>query len=121
MSRKQDYPDDIFDQTRMSFGDHIEELRSRLLKAIYGLLFFLIIGFVLDSVGEQLNRPNLGIGRPMMKVITAPVEDQAKNFYANRIEAAKQKIENLQESAPDDVKRVIGKHGYSGCVRVNRR
>jgi len=106
MSRKQDYPDDIFDQTRMSFGDHIEELRSRLLKAIYGLLFFLIIGFVLDSVGEQLNRPNLGIGRPMMKVITAPVEDQAKNFYANRIEAAKQKIENLQESAPDDVKRV---------------
>ena len=48
MPRNHDYPDDIFDQTRMSFGDHIEELRSRLLKAIYGLLFFLIIGFILD-------------------------------------------------------------------------
>jgi sec-independent protein translocase protein TatC len=114
MPRNNDYPDDIFDQTRMSFGDHIEELRSRLLKAIYGLLFFLIIGFVLDSVGEQLNRPNLGIGRPMMRVITAPVEDQARNFYDRRNKAAKLRLENLQASDPEAVQRVREKLAANG-------
>jgi sec-independent protein translocase protein TatC len=92
MPRSHDYPDDIFDQTRMSFGDHIEELRSRLLKAIYGLLFFLIIGFILDSIGEQLDKPWLGIGRPMMRVITEPVESQARAFYARRNELAKKRL-----------------------------
>ena len=48
-----EYPEDIFDNSRMSFGDHIEQLRSRLLKAIYGLVFCLSIGFVLDYVGKQ--------------------------------------------------------------------
>ncbi len=114
MPRNNDYPDDIFDQTRMSFGDHIEELRSRLLKAIYGLLFFLIIGFVLDSVGDQLNRPNLGIGRPMMRVITAPVEDQARNFYDRRNKAAKERLANMAESDPEAVQRVREKLAANG-------
>ena len=29
-------PDDMFADTRMSFGEHIEDLRSHLLRAIYG-------------------------------------------------------------------------------------
>jgi sec-independent protein translocase protein TatC len=109
MARNSAYPDDIFDQSRMSFGDHIEELRSRLLKAIYGLLFFLIIGFVLDSVGEQLDMPKLGIGRPMMGVITEPVESQARNFYARRNDKARNKLENLKPSDPDEVIRIRAK------------
>jgi len=63
--RSDNYPEDIFDESRMSFGDHIEELRSRLIKALYGLGFFLLIGFILDYSGDALGYPSLGIGRPM--------------------------------------------------------
>ena len=79
-----DYPDDIFDNTRMSFGDHIEELRSRLIKALLGLAFCLIIGFILDGIGDYMDRPNFGMGRPAMRIITEPVETQVRNFYARR-------------------------------------
>ena len=36
--------DDVFAETRMSFGDHLMDLRSRLIKSIYGLL----VGFVIS-------------------------------------------------------------------------
>jgi sec-independent protein translocase protein TatC len=90
--RSNTYSDDIFDNSRMSFGDHIEELRSRLIKALYGLGFFLVIGFFLDYAGDSLGFPNLGIGRPMMKVITEPAEAQVRAFYEKRNERARSKL-----------------------------
>ena len=48
-SQSSEYPDDIFDHSRMSFGDHLDELRTRLIRAIIGLVFFLTIGFILRS------------------------------------------------------------------------
>lgn len=85
-----EYPEDIFDDTRMSFGDHIEELRRRLILALYGLGFFLLIGFLLDWVGKEvLHTDNFGIGIPMMKVITDPVETQVRDFYQKRNQRAK--------------------------------
>jgi sec-independent protein translocase protein TatC len=105
-ARSPEYPEDIFDETRMSFGDHIEELRSRLLKALYGLAFFLLIGFVLDYVGKDvLGNDNFGIGIPMMKIITEPVESQVRNFYKVRNEKAKEKL--LFERTPEDEARAI--------------
>jgi sec-independent protein translocase protein TatC len=83
-SKNHDYPDDIFADTRMSFGDHIEELRKHLLRAIYGFLVVLIGGLVLDFVGEQVGNPNIGVGRPMLRVIVDPAESQVRAFYARR-------------------------------------
>lgn len=81
MPRKHDYSEDLFADTRMTFGEHIEELRTHLLRAIKGLVFFLFIGFFLDAIGTFLDKPWLGIGRPMMGVITRPVTDQLKIFF----------------------------------------
>jgi hypothetical protein len=78
--------EDLFSDTRMSFGEHIEELRSHLLSAIKGLLFFLIIGFVLDSIGLLVGSDRIGIGRPMFSVVTQPVKDQLTAFYKRRLE-----------------------------------
>ncbi len=108
-ARSPEYPEDIFDTTRMSFGDHIEELRRRLILALYGLAFFLTIGFVLDNVGEAMNMPNLGIGRPMMKVITEPAESAARAFYDRRNEKAKDRL-TLEPPDPkklEDVRRKL--------------
>lgn len=91
-SKEHHYPDDIFDESRMSFGDHLEELRTRLIRALYGLGLCLVIGFVLDGIGDSLGYPNLGIGRPMMKVIVDPVESQVRNFYAKRALQTEQRL-----------------------------
>lgn len=105
--RTPEYPDDIFDDTRMSFGDHIEALRSRLIKALYGLAFFLIIGFVLDYVGKSMGWENFGIGIPMMKVITDPVESQVRNFYQARNAKAEDKLlKGFERTSEDEARRI---------------
>ena len=82
--RHPDYDEDFFKDTRMSFGDHLEELRTRMWRAIKGLGVFLILGFILDGLGDRFNLPWLGIGKPMLKVIIDPVEEQVKQFYHER-------------------------------------
>jgi sec-independent protein translocase protein TatC len=113
-----EYPDDIFADTRMSFGDHIEELRSRLFKAIKALGFFLMIGFVLDGVGYQFGWHNFGVGRPMMKVIVDPVETQARNFYYRRSQAAIARLPDKVEWASADEAAAIRKRMQDGGLSL---
>jgi sec-independent protein translocase protein TatC len=93
-----EYDDDFFRETRMSFGDHLEELRIRMWRAIKGLGLFLVIGFILDGIGDRAGLPWLGIGRPMLRVITDPIKDQVKEFYADRATTAKGKLEDARKS-----------------------
>jgi sec-independent protein translocase protein TatC len=103
--KHQDYSDDIFDHTRMSFGDHIEVLRRHLLRALMGLGLCLIGGFILDSIGAALNIKSLGVGRPMLEVIVEPAENQVRAFYARRNERALTKLAQVQ-SDPSEVERI---------------
>src|SRR5438270_4945327 len=66
--RKDDHfdPDDMFADTRMSFGEHIEDLRTHLLRALYGFL----IGFVIA----------IPLGPYVLRFIAKPVEDQLRLF-----------------------------------------
>ncbi len=94
-------PDDIFAETRMSFGDHIEELRKYLLRAIYGLLVVLVGGFFLDGIGEYLESDYIGLGRPMLQVIVYPAESQVRAFYARRNEKALKKLTEIQSDVTE--------------------
>lgn len=85
--------DDMFSDSRMSFGDHIEELRRHLWRAIYGVLFFMVIGFVLDQVGDAVGMDYLGIGKPLMKIIQTPVENAIVEFDDRRYERVKKEAE----------------------------
>ncbi|MFO0851440.1 MAG: twin-arginine translocase subunit TatC [Gemmataceae bacterium] len=107
-TKQQPYPDDIFADTRMSFGDHIEELRKHLLRAIYGLLVVLLGGIGLDALGEYLNIKSLGVGRPMLEVIIEPAESQVRAFYARRNERAATRLVDAA-SDPAEVERVKAK------------
>ncbi|MCI0379176.1 MAG: twin-arginine translocase subunit TatC [Gemmataceae bacterium] len=60
-------PDDMFSDTRMTFGEHIEDLRSHLLRAIYGFVIAVLA--------------SLFIAKPVLYVIAAPVEQQLGVFY----------------------------------------
>src|SRR5579871_2949175 len=83
--------DDFFKDSRMSFGDHLEVLRRHLWRAIAGLAFCLCIGFVLDAIGDALDVPWLGVGKPLMAVIRAPVQEALTGFYNKRIKNFEEK------------------------------
>jgi sec-independent protein translocase protein TatC len=115
-SKYDEYPDDIFKDTRMSFGDHIEELRVRMLRALKALLFFMVFGFVLDAIGEAFKKPNLGVGRPVLRIITEPVEEQVRDFYNRRIEriAAEKLLAESNATAEEiaAIRAKLKKNGY---------
>ena len=104
-----DHSEDLFADTRMSFGEHIEDLRTHLMKAIKGLAFCITIGFVLDSIGLAIGANWIGIGRPMMDVITNPVREQLNAFYDRKEaavvdKAAQDEVEALRTIEPKPVK-----------------
>ena len=103
-----EYGDDIFDHTRMSFGDHIDTLRTHLIRALYGLGICLTFGFVLDMIGAQLGIRSLGVGRPMVEVITEPAQEQVRAFYMRRNERIVGKLTSNQ-SNPEEVQRIRAK------------
>jgi sec-independent protein translocase protein TatC len=87
-------PDDFFADTRMSIGDHIEELRLHLFRAIGGFLVGLIFGFFL--------------GQPVMHIIARPVESQLLRFYSDRVERKRKELldqnaEILKYNRPQEV------------------
>jgi sec-independent protein translocase protein TatC len=63
-------PDDFFADTRMSFGDHLEELRAHLWRAIMGFGVALFLSFF--------------IGHIVVEFITAPVKRELSKFYERR-------------------------------------
>ena len=67
-----EFADDIFAHTKMSFWDHIEELRTHMWRAILGFLVCLCVG--------------LAVGKPVTEFIARPVERELMNFYNRRIE-----------------------------------
>ena len=93
--------DDMFKDTRMSFGDHIEELRVHLWRAISGLIICMFIGFVLDQIGDALDRPWIGIGKPAMAIIKAPVEKALNEFYDRRLKRLERESKG-KENIPDN-------------------
>lgn len=99
-------PDDIFAESRMSFGDHIEELRTRLLKALKALMFFLVIGFALDGIGAMMEWENFGVGRPVFNLMTQTVEDQVRDFYNRRNEKVWKKLPQFERLSVEEAERI---------------
>jgi sec-independent protein translocase protein TatC len=81
------HEDDLFRHSSMSFGEHLEELRSRLFRAALWLLFGVIIGFI--------------VGQPVVLLIQAPMERALKDFYENK-SRAELEARNGAELAPCD-------------------
>jgi len=102
-----EYPDDIFRDTRMSFGDHIEELRTRMFRALKWLMLFMVLGFILDGIGKSVGNPKIGIAFPMLTVITDPIESQVRDFYHRRAErVALKKLTELAEATPEEIRTI---------------
>lgn len=79
-----DSSEDMFAETRMTFGEHLEELRVHLLRAIYG--FMIALAFSLAF-----------LGKPALRIISEPVTKQLEAFY----QAHAQKVIEELPSNPD--------------------
>jgi sec-independent protein translocase protein TatC len=88
--RKYDYPEDFFVDTRMTFGDHLEELRLHLWRALAGFGVAMVFCFF--------------IGKPVLKVVIIdPVENQLVDFYDRRAaELRKERHDQLWEKYEKD-------------------
>jgi sec-independent protein translocase protein TatC len=71
MTRKQ-YDEDLFADSTMTFGEHLEELRIRLWKAILGLIGGIIIGMLL--------------GGHVVNFIQRPLTNALANYYQRKTE-----------------------------------
>jgi Tat protein translocase TatC len=78
-TKKYNYSEDMFADTRMTFGEHIEDLRVHLWRAISGFVLIMLMVFVCDGIG-LLTGTSFGIGRPVLKFITSPLTGQLAEF-----------------------------------------
>jgi sec-independent protein translocase protein TatC len=70
--------EDMFADTRMSFGEHIEDLRRHLIRGLVGFMIALCVSFT--------------FGNFVVAWIKAPIKDQLDAFYAERGRNAQQKL-----------------------------
>lgn len=74
----------------MSFGDHIEELRTRLILAIFGLAVGVIITFI----------PPLNLGKRVMTKMEEPAKGALSSFYAQQDKERMQAAEAASALSP---------------------
>jgi sec-independent protein translocase protein TatC len=70
---------DLLADSRMPLGDHIEELRLRLWRAIIGYLVAVVLGFL--------------VSRPLFLAIAAPIDRELRDFHQRRLASQQQKLE----------------------------
>jgi sec-independent protein translocase protein TatC len=70
---------DLFADSRMPLGDHIEELRRCLWRAILGYVVAVVLGFL--------------VSKPFFSVIAAPIDRELRDFYDRRLAAQQRKLD----------------------------
>jgi sec-independent protein translocase protein TatC len=83
----------MFSDTRMSFGEHIEDLRTHLIRAIYYFLIALVFSFF--------------IGSYVLDWIKRPVEKQLQEYYRERAEGVRKRLEKDREPELEKVNNKI--------------
>jgi sec-independent protein translocase protein TatC len=91
---KNNYSEDMFADTRMSFGEHIEDLRVHLWRAIVGFMICLFIGFIIDAIGSALGLKWFGVGKVALDVIAAPVEKALLKYHDKRAAKIREELNN---------------------------
>jgi len=71
--------DEYFANTRMSFGEHLEELRNHLWRAILWLIAGMTVAFF--------------FGKPILGFITAPVQKELAQYREFRLQATEEQLE----------------------------
>jgi sec-independent protein translocase protein TatC len=88
---KYEYSDDMFAETRMSFGDHIEDLRTHLIRAFIWFGLAVAVSFF--------------FGKVVLRFIARPVEHELGKFWDKYYVANSRKVENELAEGNEDLQR----------------
>jgi sec-independent protein translocase protein TatC len=83
-------PDDMFSDTRMTFGEHIEDLRVHLIRAILGFLVAMIASFFLAP--------------QVLHFIDKPVREQLSEYWRRFNEKRQKELEQEVKTGTEDLK-----------------
>ncbi len=120
MSRgRQADSEDLFADTRMSFGEHIEELRWHLVRAIAGFAIIVHLVFILDFIGSATGT-RVGVGKPMLEFIEQPVKDSLREYSKRRKEKALDEIKDSSKgemlNAPQEMDLLIDVNSLADTI-----
>jgi sec-independent protein translocase protein TatC len=96
MRRIQDEKD-LFQESTMTFGEHLEELRACLFKAIVGLALGCVVGLI--------------VGGPVARFIQTPLQNALEEYYQNQAvkrsfaQAELDKLATAGYTSPQDIQR----------------
>lgn len=106
--------DDPFAASRMPLGEHLEELRARLWRALVGVAAALALVLCLDGVGI-VTQTRIGIARPVKDVLCRPVEQQLLRFYERRVDQVLAGLETDPELRRLNRPGAFARLGFSGA------
>jgi sec-independent protein translocase protein TatC len=91
--------------SRMPLGDHLEELRLRMWRALIGYAVAVVVGFLAS--------------RPVFDVISGPIDASLKDFHARRLAAQQRKLAAGDLAlAGADAPREVPLEVHGGALRV---
>lgn len=82
--------DDLFDESTMTFGEHIEALRVHMISALKGVV---LVGCVMVFFGQNV-----------VKIIVDPVEKQLHTYYTEHLTKRTQQMEQRQQDLPAEAR-----------------
>ena len=89
--------EDLFEGKKMSFGEHLEELRVALVRSLYGLAIGVVIGFIISG--------------HVIRVVVTPLEASLKQYYVDRTVDTIASEYSLDKKQKDQVTDSINSHG----------
>src|SRR5271157_132436 len=95
----------------MSFGEHIEELRVRLILALAGLLVGVVIAFI----------PYMDLGKRVMESMEAPAADALERFYRNEYDKKAKLAEDAKAISPTLEAKIPADTFFQAIRRSRRR
>ncbi len=81
----------------MSFGDHIEELRTHLILALLGLFVGVMVAFIPPIGTERYKFPPVNLGRWVMAQMQEPAQDALEKFYAERAQKRAEAADAIEQ------------------------
>jgi sec-independent protein translocase protein TatC len=98
--------EDLFEGTKMTFGEHIEELRASLFQAIIGLFLGVLLGFLFATT--------------VVKWIQSPLERALRAYYReSATEALKAEYREKNQNVPVEVLGVIDEGWAPDMLKVS--
>ncbi len=107
--------DDLFRESTMTFGQHLEELRSCLVKSALGLAAGFVIGLMIGGYVVQF------IQQPLSRALTNTFKKRPSNWWQGELEKMKESGGAVPWTAEEITERVKTEHLLANEVYVDSK